>query len=183
MTILDRRFSSYGASTRRPGRARRRRFAPAVDCLEGRALLSTLVVTNNQDSGRGSLRQAIQNAHAGDTVTFAPNLRGQVITLTSGELDISQSLDIDGPGAQKLAVSGDDSSRVFEIGPGATVSISGLTMTDGLAVQGGGIFNSGALTLKNCNVAANRAVAPVGGTAQGGGILPPPPPSTSWTAR
>ena len=173
MTIFDRRSSSHRDSTHRPrltDRASRRRFAPALHPLEGRALLSTLVVTDNHDSGPGSLRQAIHDAHSGDTVTFAPNLRGETITLTSGELEVSQSLNIDGPGADQLAVSGDDSSRVFEISRGANVSISGLTITDGEAAQGGGIFNSGALTLKHCVVAANRAAATAGGTAQGGGI-------------
>ena len=173
MTILDRRSSSRCDSARRTrqmGRAHRRRFAPVLDPLEGRALLSTLVVTNNHDSGTGSLRQVIDDAHSGDTVTFAPSLRGEVITLTSGELDVSQSLAIDGPGAGQLAVSGDDASRVFEINGGATVTISGLLITDGQAVQGGGIFNSGTLTLKNCDVAANQAAATAGGAAQGGGI-------------
>ena len=74
-------------------RGRRRRFAPRIDSLETRALLSTLVVTNNDDSGPGSLRQAIADAGSGDTITFAHSLRGQTITLSSGELDITQSID------------------------------------------------------------------------------------------
>ncbi len=174
MTIFDRRSSSHRDSAHRPRRtncAPRRRFAPALDPLEGRALLSNLVVTDNHDSGPGSLRQAIQDAHSGDTIAFAPNLRGETITLTSGELDVSKSLAIDGPGADQLSVSGDDSSRVFKISQGANVSISGLTITDGEAAQGGGIFNSGTLTLEHCDVAANRVVASTsGGTMQGGGI-------------
>ena len=170
MTILDLRTSSHCSSARRMGRALRRRFAPALDLLEGRSLLSTLVVTNNQDSGTGSLRQVIDDAHSGDTLTFAPKLRGEVITLTSGELDVNKSLIIDGPGADQLAVSGDGVSRVFEISSGATVTISGLLITGGQAVQGGGIFNAGTLTLKDCDVAANQAAATAGGAAQGGGI-------------
>ncbi len=100
MTMLDRPSCSRRDSASRPrrfGRAPGRRFAPALDPLEGRALLSTLVVTDNHDSGPGSLRQAILDAHSGDTVTFAPSLRGQVITLTSGELTVSKNLTIDGP--------------------------------------------------------------------------------------
>ena len=100
MTILDRRFSSQPDRARRPrrsGRAARRRFAPGLDLLEGRALLSTLVVTNNLDSGPGSLRLAVHDAHSGDTVKFASGLRDETITLTSGELDVSQNLTIAGP--------------------------------------------------------------------------------------
>ncbi len=142
---------------RRASRSRRRRFAPALDALEVRALLSTLVVTNAKDSGSGSLRQTIADASSGDTITFAHDLRGQTITLTSGELEVSQDLTIDGPGSGELAVSGDDSSRVFQIDPGADVTISGLTITDGLASDGAGISNQGTLTLENCAVTDNQA--------------------------
>jgi hypothetical protein len=69
-------------------------------------LLSTLTVTNNDDSGPGSLRAAIAAASSGETINFAPSLDGQTITLTSGELDIARSLDIEGPGAGRLTVSG-----------------------------------------------------------------------------
>ena len=56
------------------------------------------------------------------------------ITLTSGEIDIDKSLDIEGPGPNKLTISGNNKSRVFDIGPDATdVTIAGLTITDGLA--------------------------------------------------
>ena len=85
----------------------------------------------------------------GETITFSSKLRGHTITLTSGELDITQDLTIDGPGAGQLAVSGDDSSEVFNIGSGATVTISGLTITDGNASDGGGIANAGTLTLED----------------------------------
>ena len=117
-------------------RGRRRRFAPRIDSLETRALLSTLVVTNNDDSGKGSLRQAIADAASGDTIAFAHSLRGQTITLTSGALDITKSLDIDGLGASQLAVSGGGSSEVFNVASGTTVTISGLTITGGSAVPG-----------------------------------------------
>jgi hypothetical protein len=56
--------------------------------LEGRALPSTLAVTNTSDtgvSGDGSLRGEIAAA-SGDTIEFAGSVHGQTITLTSGEL-------------------------------------------------------------------------------------------------
>jgi hypothetical protein len=52
-------------------------------------------VTNNLDSGAGSLRDAIKNANSGDTIALASSLNGQTIILTSGELAVSQSLDLD----------------------------------------------------------------------------------------
>src|SRR3954447_24114469 len=94
--------------------SRRHRFRPRLEGLEDRTVLSTLTVTNNHDGGAGSLRAAIKAANSGDTIVFAPSLDGQTITLTSGELAISKSLDIEGPGADKLAVSGNNAVRVFD---------------------------------------------------------------------
>ncbi|MBV8083262.1 MAG: hypothetical protein JO247_00460, partial [Chloroflexi bacterium] len=125
---------------------RRRRLRPTVMALEGRELLSTLTVTNTNDSGTGSLRQAVldANANPGSTIDFAPKLHG-TITLTSGELKITSSVTIDGPGAKDISVSGNNASGVFEIAEiaaGFGVSISGLTITQGKAPdQGGGIQN------------------------------------------
>ena len=56
---LQRRSGQH--KSRRSSAKRRTRFAPVLDGLEARALLSNIVVTNNDDSGPGSLRQAIEN--------------------------------------------------------------------------------------------------------------------------
>jgi hypothetical protein len=128
--------------------AARPRFRPRIEGLEERALLSTLTVVNLDDSGPGSLRDNLAQAQSGDTIAFDSGLRG-TITLTSGELPVSQSVAIQGPGADLLSISGDHASRVFEILPEADVAISGLTITDGLAnargsgvnlIGGGGLF-------------------------------------------
>src|SRR5262245_16115987 len=122
--------------------ARRRTPLLRLEVLEDRCLPSTLTVLNNSDSGAGSLRATIADAHNGDTIVFAPSLAGQTITLTRGELAITKSLDIEGLGAARLTVSGNDASRVFDIvKPGANVTIAGLTIAHGFAVQGGGIDN------------------------------------------
>jgi hypothetical protein len=83
--------------------------------LEYRILLSTFTVNNLADSGLDSLRAAIMAANTNpgaDVIAFAHGLRGTV-TLTSGELGITDDLQIDGSGAGHLAVSGSDVSRVL----------------------------------------------------------------------
>lgn len=49
-----------------------------------RGTAATLIVTNANDSGPGSLRQALADANNGDTIQFDVALNGQTISLTSG---------------------------------------------------------------------------------------------------
>ena len=148
-------------NTRRAAAPRLRAFRPKLEGLEGRTVLSTLTVLNTLDKGAGSLRDTITNAKSGDTIEFAPSLDGQTITLTSDELAIKKSLDIEGPGASLLAISGNRTSRVFDISEGLTITIAGLTIEDGLATGGGGggILNVGStLNLSNDVLSNNTAL-------------------------
>jgi hypothetical protein len=97
----------------------------SIERLEDRAVPSTFAVDNFADSGLGSLRQAVLDANANpgaDLIRFAPSARDGTVVLTSGELNITDDLHIDGPGAARLAVSGNDASRVFQISSGVVVS-------------------------------------------------------------
>jgi len=128
-----------------------------------------VIVTNTNDSGPGSLRQALVDAHGGDFINFARTLNGQTITLTSGELLVDKSITISAPGPTYLTLNADGMSRVLHIGPGTTVNISRLTITGGVLLfpnegNGGGVLNDHAtLRLTNCAVDFN-------GAANGGGI-------------
>ena len=88
----------------------------------------TITVINTNDSGPGSLRQALADANDGDTITFT--ITG-TIGLTTAELLVDKSVTISGPGADNLAVNGNAKSRVFYIASGKTVTMSDLTITNG----------------------------------------------------
>ncbi len=166
-----------GASRPRPHRravTRRRSCRPRLEALDDRTLLSTFTVLNLNDSGIGSLRAAIaaSNADTGaNTIAFAKGLKG-TIALTSGELSITNSVTINGPGANELSVSGQSVSRVFEIGAGLNVTIGGLTVSHGHAPdQGGGILNDGSnLTLSGDDLSQNVAFESTTTIALGGAL-------------
>lgn len=153
----------------------------SVEHLEDRTVPSTFMVQNLADGGVGSLRAAVADANANpgtDLIRFAHSARDGTIALTSGELSLTDSVRIDGPGASRLAVSGSDLSRVFRIGSGVDVSIDDLTITHGRAVvQGGGILNAGILTVSHSILSDNRVVGVAGANlgavvdAFGGGIF------------
>src|SRR3990167_2405874 len=143
--------------------------------------LATLTVTNNFDSGVGSLRNAISSATSGDTITFNADM---TVTLTSGQLVLNKNLTIDGDrddnGTADVTIDANHNSRVFTMTSG-TVTLDGLVITKGLVYGNGGAYNSlnggdalgaginitgGTLTLKNSAITANKAAA---GGGNGGG--------------
>ncbi len=151
-------------SRRTNGQARRpirRSTRLGVEALEDRTVPAQFWVTSNlDDGGAGTLRAAIAQANSSvglDEIVFASGLSGS-ITLTGGQLTITDNLNITGPGAVQLAVSGNHVSRIFEIGSGVTAAISGLNIRDGVTgAHGGGIYNAGTLTLSNSWLTSNTA--------------------------
>src|SRR5262245_38996289 len=160
---------------RRLKRHRRLDFTPRLEALEGRTVPSTFLVENLADSGPGSLRQAVLDANSAaypgaDVINFADGLQG-TIALGGVPLSITDQLTIEGPGAERVAVSGTDTSRVLEIGTGVAAVLDGLTITRGQAEDGGGIYNAGTLIVSHCTLSANRALGGAGRDARGGGIF------------
>ncbi|HEY6333831.1 MAG TPA: right-handed parallel beta-helix repeat-containing protein [Blastocatellia bacterium] len=137
---------------------------------------TTITVTNTNDSGAGSLRQAIADSESGDTINFNVPLESNIV-LTSGELVINSDLTISGPGANLLNISGNNNSRVFSLDSG-TGSISGLTVSGGngsgsldTTVGGGVLCSGGSFTITSCAVSNSSAVSDGGGVAILGGSL------------
>lgn len=123
------------------------------------------VVTNTNDSGDGSLRQALTNANAfasNDTITFTAN---GTITLLSNLPPILArgTLAITGNGAANTVISGNNQWQIF-LTLGTAVTIDGMTFANGQSYFGAGIENGGTLFVTNCTFSANSAT-------HGGGIL------------
>ncbi len=121
-------------------------------------------VTNCNDSGPGSLRQAVSSANPGQTVNFNLPHRCSTITLAS-TIVIGTNLTVAGPGANALAVSGNDANTVFDVPSGVSATIFGLTIEKGNASQGGGIANNGTLTVTDSTLSDNT------GSYIGGGVI------------
>lgn len=141
---------------------RRRRIRLACEQLEDRTVpstVTTLLDVVDPNDGVLSLREAVQaaNATAGaDIIDFAPGLAGN-INLAGALPDLSTNIDIQGPGADLLTVRRNTggSYRIFTVVSGATVALRDLSISDGFAQHGGGIFNAGTLTVENSSVSGN----------------------------
>ncbi|MCA9052483.1 MAG: DUF4347 domain-containing protein [Planctomycetaceae bacterium] len=139
-------------------------------------VLASFEVTNTDDSGAGSLRDAVAAANASggaDDITFNASLLNQTITLTTGQINITDALTISGLGESQLSISGNNNSRIFAVDNGVAgqigVFISDLTLTDGRTTgagnQGGAIVNLEALTLTNVTVQNSQSGDDSGGIA------------------
>src|SRR5262249_46302420 len=152
-----------------------------VEQLEARAVPTNFTVTNLNDSGAGSLRQAILDANPSneaDVIVFQPGLTGPLV-LTSGELAVKGSVTITGPGAGVITVRGNNAARILKVDNGAAgainVAISGLTLTGGNAglTRGGGAIDVAdeALALRGVVITDNTANLGGGISLGAGGLL------------
>lgn len=134
------------------------------------AQAGTLTVTNTNDSGAGSLRQAVLDASYDDTIIFHPSLSGATITLAS-EISIGTRITIDGSGlTSHVRISGGNTVRVFNVSSGPLVTLVGLAIINGSSVFGGGIYNTGELIVSNCTL-SNNDVSNVGGAIYNAGTI------------
>jgi CSLREA domain-containing protein len=161
------------------------------------ALARTFTVTRADDPTPGpcskgdcSLREAVLAADGhpgGDSIEFARRLRGETIDVTAGDIRIRRELNITGPGASKLSVSGNQQSRIFHM-TGGHIAIQGITIKQGREsatptgptcpnstapafTLGGGILEeAGELKLDHVQVRNNTVTTSLGGIIGGGGI-------------
>lgn len=189
MSFLKRPAGAWGSQRTRSTRNRRR--PDTLEVLEGRLVLSTFFVdsladtvavnlqTGKDSTGHITLRSAIMAANHStgqDTI----KLPSGTITLTitgnqddqafSGDLDINGDLKIEGQGADKTIIDGNNIDRVIEVLSGQ-VSLSNLTIQNGREVDngGGGLKNDrGNVTLTSVNLLGNKVVADNGANGSAG---------------
>jgi predicted outer membrane repeat protein len=153
----------------RPG-LRPRVARPWLEILEDRLAPAIITVTSPGDTsvvdGAVTLREALLSIDQGsnvnadvnavgsygtnDTINFAPSVTG-TITLTGDLPGLTKNIQIDGPGASVLTVSGNNAFDVFSVPGGGTAGISGLTVANAFGGVGA-IANAGTLTLDGCTV-------------------------------
>lgn len=163
---------------RRDAQVRRNKgIVTAVERLEDRALLSTFTVTNVSDNPAtaGSLRNVINQANANpdvDDIVFSSFFSTpRTITLTGGQLAITKSVNITGPGAANLTINANQLSRVFNVDDGTasllTVRLSNMTVTNGKLTDfgnnGAGIASTENLTVSGMVISGNQTAGLGGG--------------------
>jgi CSLREA domain-containing protein len=137
------------------------------------------VVDGNLGRSLSSKEQAQITGTVGtnDTIQFNLPAGSQTITLTGGALPITKAVAISGPGSGILTINGNNHDRVFYVGQGFSqklslvASITGLTISGGNQGYGGGLFNSGTLTVSNTTFSQNTANTNGGGGIYNNGVL------------
>jgi predicted outer membrane repeat protein len=138
--------------------------------LAWNAQATNFAVSSLNDSGAGSLREAINSANANgeaDTITF--NVSG-TITLSSVLPTISSEMTMDGNG-QNITLSGGNAAPVMSVAGAGALTLQYITVANGRSLSGsGGITNNGGLSVRNCNFLNNVSEAG-GGIANFSGTL------------
>jgi hypothetical protein len=138
------------------------RLPSLFETLEPRLLMAVIPVLNNNNSGAGSLRQAIADASAGDMVDLTG--RDGTIYLTSGEMAIDKPLTIQGSG--RIILSGEGQSRVFNVTSAGFLTLVDVHIRSGNAQSGvgGAIYSAGSLSITRGEIGSSQA------TSHGGAI-------------
>jgi CSLREA domain-containing protein len=144
------------------------------------AVITVTTLADTDDSvcdAQCSLREAVETAAPADTIIFARDLRGGTIQL-SKTLLIQRRLTIDGPNKRRITLKGDNTFRIIETltdgTSGMVISIDGLIIRDGQAVNGdgGAIYVNGSSVLNLTNVGIINNTARRGGAVyMAGGTL------------
>ena len=126
--------------------------------------MAIITVTSTVDQGPGSLREAIAIAKNGDTIQFSRNLAQKTIALENGQLLLNKSIIIDGQNAPGLTISGNYSSRVFQVEPNTEATLKTFRIAEGKTNgAGGGIRARQGSSLTLVNTQIDNNISELGG--------------------
>ena len=131
-------------------------------------VVTTLLDAVDEADDVTSLREAVEKAETGNTITFDNSLSGGTIKLNGNPLGIDCGITIDASSIGGITIDGDGQSEVFDVGGGdetSPVKLIGLTITGG---KEGGIFSNGTLSIINSTITKNNGARSGYG---GGGIF------------
>jgi len=136
-------------------------------------------VTNTNDSGTGSLRQAIVDANANlgaDTINFDASLNGKTILLTTGEIEVKDDVTIEGLGKDVISIDGGGNNRIFRLYSTSvkpnSLTVKNLSLTNGFATPTKAMPNAargGAIATEHQGVLTVEGVKFIGNVADDGG--------------
>ncbi|MBX7104849.1 MAG: right-handed parallel beta-helix repeat-containing protein, partial [Gemmataceae bacterium] len=159
--LINKGANSLGLATDQRGVSRVIGSAADIGAVE---TCYSQIVTTTGDSGPGSLRQAVLDANIdADTsgITFDPAVfaGATTVTLTGGEIPVTESVSITGQGANLTTLSGFNPNRLFAITGTTTLTLTGLTVCQGSGGNGGAINVGvgGSVALNSCTVRDNHA--------------------------
>ncbi len=154
--------------------ARRRRTVAATAAATGAAIAiaapsanaANFEVTNLNDTGAGSLRDAIDQANSAggaDTITFQSGLSGTINV--GSQMEITDTLAIQGPGSDAVTLDGGDATRILHTDSSSDLDVSGLTFTHGDA----GTNSGGAIAAYGQHLGLDDVVISHSSASRGGG--------------
>jgi hypothetical protein len=147
----------------------------AIDAVAGLRDVPTLAVTTCDDDGTGSLRAAVAAAASGDTIDLT-GLACSPITLTTGAISVTvDDLTLLGPGAASLAIDAGGNSGVLRHTGAGTLTVSGLTLSNGMYVSsttplGGCLYSAANLDVVDSVVTGCEARGTSSAITRGGAI-------------
>lgn len=130
-----------------------------------------VIVTNADDVGPGSLRDALDLVEDGGTVRFDPSLAGATLALAS-PLMIATNVTVDASDAPGFVVDAGGSMRIATISAGTNVRIDAMALTNGShANAGGALLVNGALELVDVTLTGHAAGGAPDAFDAGGGAI------------
>src|SRR5262245_17533014 len=137
--------------------------------LEDRTVPAIFTVSNDANTGVGSLRQAVLDANTAagaDTIVFSSYFNvPRTITLAT-EIGITGAVTIDGPSAANVNISGNNLVRIFNTqvaAAGTAINLLDLTLKAGKDVGGAVSAADEAVSVTRCVFTGNFASSGSGG--------------------